>query len=77
MFYFIVGIILIVALILVGKKIRNHNRRYNELENLDNFNQISKQIDTNIELVDRQEVLIDKVNKLKEKRESVESKIED
>lgn len=73
----IIGVILLILLILVLLKIRRFNKREEELDKIDNFSELNEQIDRDLTIAERQDILIDKVNKLKEKQNSVEAKLED
>ena len=85
---FVFGLLLIGVIILVVRKLKRDEELFHselaerrldekELDDIDNFDEELDKIEKGIKLVNRQEVLVDKRNELKEKIDSVESKSRD
>lgn len=69
------GLLLIGGIILLIRKIRKIWKREDRLEAQDNFTETLESLDDKLELIDRQNIVVDKSIKLKEKIDSVETKL--
>ena len=77
MIILIAGVCLLILIFLLVKGVKHEEEKVRKLNELDNFEELYNTVERDIELTDRQGVLVDKVNKLKEKQNSVKTKLED
>ena len=77
MIILIVGVCLLILIFLLVKGVKHEEEKARKLNELDNFEELYNTVERDIDLTDRQGILVDKVNKLKEKQNSVKTKLED